>query len=550
MAFGSRIATAARHAAGRLAGALGAYAAAPIVPGVGRTYGGAAGLQRNEQAQRIVDGREALYGRVSTALGPIPSSITTNPGQNLTPARIAAIHQQVLVAGWMLDKACLDESVLLHDAHTRAVDYSGRVAVTGSPFDIEPADSSDLARQVADYQMAVIGGISGWDRACSRLLFGNAAGYALEEAVYADRRVRFKLGKGHAFVEAPTPVAFEWVSNKHTRWNLACGDALELDTGSGGFILPPDHKFITYEAAGDFQVRRRGYLYPAIWLYLLKSNAIARWAVLLDIWGIRQPFGYASLALWQDEKRRAQMLEQLRNFGRGAAALFTDDFKIEASAGIADGDARGMHAALLGIINAELSKLIQGQLLTTETGGAGSYALSATHQDTKAEWVAAWERNLSACVREWMRAALRLACYELDARGGIVGVLPGGLAAVLGADPEEIIALCGRPYWRTSREMTPAARMKLYDDAVNRLGLSVDEDAPYREFGICRARDPEKQLRGAPVVLAADAAATSSAEAVDGVDNPKPQQPAAHRRRSARGTPARTANGRFAKRAA
>ncbi|MFO0578686.1 MAG: DUF935 family protein [Polyangia bacterium] len=497
-----------------------------MVPGIGRTGGMGARLPPDHLAQEIIGSREALYGRVSTRLGPVPSYITTNPNRGLTPARISAMQQQVLVAGWMVDWACLCEDVMLTDSQIRSVHESGSEAVTGSPFTIEPFDNSDLARQVADYQQAVVDNMSGWDRAMERLLLGNAGGYALEEAVYEEREVRFPIGSGTGSVAAPTPVALDFVHNKHTRWNLAQGDRLELDCG-GSFVTPPAHKFILYEAAGGYQIRRRGYMYPAIWLHLLKGNAWARWGVVLDIWGIPVPYGIASLALWQDKTRRAEMLQALKDFGRGLSALFTDDFKIESSTGSSTPlDARGMHAALISAINLELSKLILGSTLTTEISGTGSYNASETHADTKQARVIKWENNLSACVRDWLRAALRLALFRVLPNGREDGVNPRGLCHALNASPAEILAVCGRPTWRIQREMTPDVRMKLYDDAVNRLGMDVDAAPAYREFGLARARTASRRLRGAPVTLPSDGAATSTTDALQGASNPKPDEAA------------------------
>ena len=42
--------------------------------------------------------------------------------------------------------------------------------------------------------------------------------------------------------------------------------------------------------------------------------------------------------------------------------------------------------------------------------------------------------------------------------------------------------------------------MKLYDDGVNKLGLEIDAEQPYREFGFAKARGNNK-LRGQREVL-------------------------------------------------
>lgn len=533
MNLGTRIGLGLRSAAARAAGALGAFAHTGIVPGIGRQFGVNPLLPRDSQAQRIIDSEGALGGRVAANLGPMPAHISTHPLRDLTPARISALQNQVQVAGYMVGWSDLLEDLLLGDDQIASAQNTAQSTITSAPFSVEPADGSDAARAVADYQQTVIDSISGWPRAMSRLLVGEAGGYALEDVTYQEKAVRFPIGKSTATVEAWTPVALDFVHNKHTRWDTS-GDILELDT-SNGFVVPPDHKFVRYEASGGYQVRRRGYAYPAVWLSLIKQNAWARMGVVLDLWGIPVPYGVADQDLWQDDKRKAEMWQSLIEFGRGRPSIFTKDFKIESSpAPSSPLDARGMHIAVIGAINLEISKLILGASLQSEVSGTGSYNASSSHADTVFIRMSAWERNLSAAVQDWQRAALRLACY----RFGTEDPLPRGLHAAIGISPEECIALCGRPTWRVARESSSEIRMGLMDDAVNRLGLEVDADQAYREFGLQRARHSAKKLRGAPVTLAGDAATTSTADALDGESNPKPDEapatPAAMRKRRSR----------------
>lgn len=523
MSLTNRIAAKVREIAGTAGGRLQAYSkGAPLVGGVGRATGGARLIQ-DEAAQKRVESREALYGRVAANLGPTPSWVVQHPMRGLTPKRVAAIHGEVLIAGWMLNKAGLDRDLLNGDSHLRSQDASLRDAIIGAPFSIEPADDSELARQVADYQTAVFSKIHGWRKACRRLLFGNLAGYAIEDVVYREQSTRFRLGKGYVTVECPTPVSFEWVSNQHSRFNLAEGDELELDTG-GGYIVPPPHKFLIYESSDDFQLRCRGYAQTAIWLSMVKQNAWMRSAVLLDIWGIRGPWGSADKDLWQDPVRKAEMEAALQAWGQGAAVLFTDDFKIEATPTIGD-DIRAMHLALIGAINAEESKLVLASTLTTDPGDHGSYGLSDTHADSKAEKVQCVEANLSDCAAKWMPEALRVACYRMNPDGSFGDVNPRGLSAVLGAKPEQVIAASGRPSWRVQREMAPKDRMALYCQGVNDLGLEIDAEAPYHDFGLPRAREGAERLKGRAIIVDAGNLAIATADAQDGVKNPKDETP-------------------------
>lgn len=512
MSFFSRLSQSAKQTLGQLGQKLTAFGySPPAVPGAGHMPAPFQ-LPRDQKQEAILRSKEALYGRATYYTGPTPNYISTYPASGLTPERIFAIHNMVLVAGYMLDKACLDEQVMLRDAHLAAVDASRRVASVGKPFSVKPANGSELARHIADYLQAVVDNIDRFDKSMYRLLYANAAGYAIEEVVYENKAIRFPIGKNKIVtVSGIHPRQLDWVTNKCTRFDVSNSDEPLIDMGGGAFASLPDNKFIVHTAHGDFQTRRRGYMYQAIHLHMLKQNAIARWGVVLDIWGIPVPYGIANEQLWQDEKRKAEMIATVQNLGLGKPAVFTDDFRLESSPVIAQGDARGMHAAIIGFINTEQSKLVQGETLTTEIGGVGSYNASETHAAVKESVVLMDSRDMSSTIKQFFCALLQL---NMDP-----------LCEVLGATPTEILQNVGRPYWRIEREVTTKDRMELFIKGVNDLGLPIDEDQIYEEFGFEKARDPEKAIPGMVQVIRADAKSVSNAEATAGVENPKQDSP-------------------------
>lgn len=494
-----------RKAVGVVADRLGAFAAGvPPVQGAGR-FPSPFRLPQDLEQQKIVDSMAALGGRTTYFAGPVPAWISTYAG-GLTARGIKGIHNEVQVSGWMVNKASLDEEIMLVDAHLRSVDDSCRDEITGRQFAIEACDDSDEAGYIADYQNAVADRcIVGYQKSCRRLLYANASGYAVEEAVYDTEPTPFrcKVGKQDIEVWGYHPRYRQWVSNKHTRWDVG-PDECEIDMGGGRFVKMRPRKFIMHDAGGDFQIRRQGYLYPGSWLHLFKTNAEARWAVVLEIWGIPVPHGKLEQQLWQDQKRKDESIEMLRSAGRGEPFLTTDDFTIEKAFELTTGDARGMHAAFIGWCNTEQSKLVQGETLTTELGGVGSYNASETHADTKEGRLIMRARNLAETERGWWREVLRLACYEFDAAGNQLGENPRGLSARLKIAPEDVLQKVGIPYWRVQREMTPMARMEMYDRAVNSLRMEVDSAQAYREFGLQRPRKKGAALRGKGEILAQD----------------------------------------------
>lgn len=484
-----------------------AQAHVPAVPGTGGLFAPTP-LPIDQKQQQIVESREALGGRTTYFAGPIPSWLSTYGG-GLTAERITGIHREVMTSGWMANKASIDEDLFSLDPHIQAVDGSFRDSITGRPFSIEPADDSDLALHVADYLTAVVGQIDSYSESCRRLLFGNAAGYALEEVVYDEtpQPLHCIIGGEEVEVWGHHPRERQWVTNKHTKWNVGT-DELLIDMGRGAYITPPRHKFVRFDASGDFQARRRGYMYPASYYLLVKNQAVVRWACVLEIWGIPVPHGKVSQALWQDITRRVEHEAMLVEAGRGKPFLTTDDFEIEKAFELTSADSRGMHAALIGWINTELSKVIQSESLTTEVGGPGSFALSKTHAQTFDIKVANCARRLSENERKWYREVLRLACYEINADGSTGDVDPRGLCGVLSdlhrrkVTPSEVLSKVGIPNWRVMRESDPSERMNLFSRGVNELGLKIDESQPYREFGFKRPGKKDRALSGKALVAA------------------------------------------------
>lgn len=502
---------------------LASFAIAPPVPGAGGVAP-SVNLPRDPEQQALLRSREALFGRTTYYAGPVSASVQTYPGSGLTPAGIQAIHNEVLVAGYMLRKADLDEQVLRRDTHMQSTDRSVRGAITSKPFFVRPRHPTELSRQVAQYVQAVVWQITGFASSQFELLGAHASGYKIQEIWWREQtRIVFGDGK-QVFAEVPRQL--DTVHNKHTRFQVNTGEP-ELDMGRGRFVTLPEHKFIYHVTVGDGFSRMRGYMYPCIWWHHIKQNAIARWAIVLGFWGIPVPWGKIRLDLWQDEQRKTEYEAAIRDAGEGRPFLTTDDLTIEKAFELSSGDARGMHAALIGLANSEMSKAIQLETLTTEIGGGpGSYKLSETHQDTKETGDRMLARNLEETVEERLfKVILERAVYEYDNAGNRVGELSTGLCPALGATPEEILHEVPRAFYRIDREMGPTARMGVYKDAV-KMRLRVDKLQMADEMGLNLVESDEDAIPGELATLSKDGAAVASVTGETVQDNPSPDQPA------------------------
>lgn len=474
-------------------------------------------MPRDLREQKVMQSREALYGRTTYFAGPVPSYVQLYPGSGITPAQIQNYQNEVLVAGWMANWACLTEQVMLRDAHLASVDRSRRAAVAGKPFFVRPVNNTPLAAGVAEYVTAVVDQIDGFSASQYELLAANGDGWKCQEIVWRKPKpIRF----GGKAVTAEVPEQLDTVHNKHFRFDVGNGRIL-LDNGHGTYNALPAHKFLYHVAVGDGPSRRRGYHYQAIWLHMIKHNAIARWAVVLEIWGIPVPHGKADSALWQDPVRKAEMQAIVRDAGLGKPFVTTDDFVIDKAFDISTGDARGMHAALIGWVETEQSKLVQLQTLTTELGGVGSYKASETHENTKETGERMDARQLEDTDRDQLfRSIVERAVWQYADDGAILGALPGGLCDALGASPDDILRHIPRAFYRIDREMTSQARSQIYKDAVE-MGLDVSANQYLDEFGLDKAHSKETRIPGKATTIADGAQSIGEVEAAQGIDNPK-----------------------------
>lgn len=501
---------------------LAAFATAPAVPGAGGMTNGMA-LPRDAAQAALLKSREALFGRTTYYAGPVPSYVQTYPGSGLTPAGIQAIQNEVLVAGYMLRKADLDEQVHRRDTHIQSTHRSVCGAITSKPFFVRPRRATDLSRHVADYTRAVVEQITSFATSQFELVGAHATGYKLQEIWWHPPK-RITFGKGLEVV-AEVPRQLDTVHNKHTRFDVATGRPL-LDMGRGGFVEIPEHKFVYHVTVGEGFARMRGYMYPCVWWHHIKQNAIARWAIVLGFWGIPVPWGKVRWDLWQDEERKAQYERAVQDAGEGRPFLTTDDLSLEKAFELQSGDARGMHAALIGLANSELSKAIQLETLTTEIGGGpGSYKLSETHQDTKETGDRMLARNLEETVEKTLfRVILERAIWEYDDSGNQVGILASGLCPALGATPDQILHELPRAFYRIDREMGPAARMGVYKDAV-KMRLKIDKLQMADEMGLNLVDNDEDAIPGELETLSKDGAAVSTVTGETVQDNTAPDAP-------------------------
>ncbi len=312
-------------------------------------------------------------------------------------------------------------------------------------------------------------------------------------------------------VELLVPSRLDYVHQKHFTFDQFTDEPYLILPNT--YISLPPGKFIFHAASGTGLIERRGFMRACVWLHAAKQWALRDWLTFLHLYGIPQLEGIYDQTQHQADDARNLYEAVLRDFGEGIPAIHGEDFRIQITQPPTGGTSQSPHAAMIGWANAEMSKVVQGETLTTEVGGVGSYAVGDVHADVKHAIVTGDARKLA----KTMRSDLFYPMIELNI---------DALCATFGASPEEIRAAIPTMAWRIDRETTPQVRAQIVSMAINEWGLEVDEEQQRDEFALNKPRPGSKPLPGKAQVLKQGDVSVGTVDAADGAKGQPPKEDA------------------------
>jgi phage gp29-like protein len=302
------------------------------------------------------------------------------PSDGLTPTRLADIFKQA-DAGDVLRQAELFEEMEEKDPHLYSQLQTRKLAVQGLPVEVLPVSEDAQSKKIADFVREAIAGLQDLNEHVLDLLDAVAKGYSLAEIVWdvsasgvGVRELRWIPAKKAIFWESMTPRILT-----------------EQEPVRG--IDPPPWKVIyhRYKARSGYDTRA-GILRVCAWMYLFKSYSVKDWVAFAEVYGMPLRIGkYESGASAED---KAALLAAVRSIGSDAAGIVSKSTEIE----FVQSQMRGgsgsqvIYEGLVGFCDAQVSKAILGQTLTSEAGGSrgqGSYALGTVHAEVRQDLVEA-----------------------------------------------------------------------------------------------------------------------------------------------------------------
>jgi len=272
---------------------------------------------------------------------------------------------------------------LARDGHAGSVLRKRRQAVVAREWTVDAASDAPADQLAAQLLRATLKRIR-FDRACQGLLGAVLTGMAVAEVLWEAAELTLEDGTRRRWI-VPADIR---VRNPR-RFDFAASDgSLRLMTWDAPIegIPVPERKFILarFWAEENEDPHGRGLGHDLFWPVFFKRNAIALWNALIERFGL--PFVYAEYPPGTPKPDRDLLSATLQDLARGAGLVVPQGTLIKfLEAGAGSAGSGSLHGDLVAAMNAEISKIVLGETLTTEMGKNGARAASETHDEVRQE---------------------------------------------------------------------------------------------------------------------------------------------------------------------
>jgi len=453
--------------------------------------------------QRLLNRKSTRYERFAPNAGYGPVGWSTYAP--LTLDRITDLHRQVDRQGVLLEKDDTDRYLLRKDPHAQGADRQRRSKVYKAPLLLKPYNRTPAAAIVCNFVRQTFDDYDGLLDGVSDMLWANAGGTSAQEVIWKEPRpVSVVTGKDtSAVMEAEGIEALDPIFNRYLRYDVV-KDRPWIDMG-GRTVDPykdpdtgePSYKVLLHKTFGDGHARQRGYMFALHYLSAFENLGWESWITVLETYGRPTPYLSMRGAGFTSDEEREDAFLALEEHGTGKPAVIHERWGELKHAPIPAGvDARGMHAAIIGAIHTQKLIVIQGETLSVELGGTGSYKAMEGHENQ--------QENV-----QWIDAKRSAATLRTLARF-IVEVNAPELARITGVPPEVVKQLVPRVAWFLDRTVDPVARLGMFKTFMVDMGGAVDVDQVRDEFHFLPPQEGGEVLqppqKGAPAAPPADTA--------------------------------------------
>lgn len=312
---------------------------------------------------------------------------------SLTPSRLGMLLRQA-ADGNHDAYLTLAEEIEERELHYRSVLSTRRLAVSGAPVEVQAADDSAKAKEIADAVRQDLTENDAFVDLLFDLLDGLGKGFSVSEIIWNTEGKRW------------VPRAYKWRDPRLFAWNESLEELRVYDERDlYGKPLAP-FKFVSFIPKLKSGVPIRGGLARvAVVAYMFKSYTVRDWHTFMDVFGM--PIRLGRYGIDATEPEIQKLRQAVTNIAADAAGLIPDTMSIEfiEAAKTAGGDQLFRGSAEWW--DKQISKVVLGQTMTSEDGS--SLAQAKVHNDVRLDIAQADARQLCAAInRDLVRAYVDL----------------------------------------------------------------------------------------------------------------------------------------------
>jgi phage gp29-like protein len=279
---------------------------------------------------------------------------------------------------------------LARDGHAGSVLRKRRQAVIAREWTVEAGGTGPDDLLAAELVRVALRRAN-FDQACQALLGAVLTGHAEVELLWeaaelvVDPRPEDQR-EGGAELPARPWIVPTFEPRNPRRFRFDQGKRLRLLTWEAPIdgIELPDRKFLLLRFAAEEteDPYGRGLGHDLFWPVFFKRSGVALWNKALERFG--QPFPYAEYPPGTPQNERNELRNAIADIGSGGGLIVPQGTLIKLLETKMTGTDGG-HGALVAAMNAEISKIVLGETLTTEMGSNGARAASETHDGVRQE---------------------------------------------------------------------------------------------------------------------------------------------------------------------
>lgn len=308
------------------------------------------------------------------------------PLASITPRNVADILRRA-ARGDMGDFLAAAADVEEKDLHYRAVLQTRRLSVSSLPVEVLARDDSQAAVDAAELAREALAALD-MSAIVDHLMQAVALGFSVAEIAWQAHGAQW----------------FPQVSPRPAHWfqfDQETGRVLRIYNGApDGEIIPP-YRAICH-TPGAHLPAHAGVARSALWAWVFKSYALRDWARFIELFG--QPIRVGKYHQGASKDDVAVLKQAAFSLGSDAAAVIPEGMMlelVEAGGKSASGE---LYARLIEYLDAQVSKAVLGQTMTTDDGASLSQA--KVHNEVRMDILRADARAIAATLQRDLIAPL------------------------------------------------------------------------------------------------------------------------------------------------